>query len=184
MQWFERLAARIRRKGPEYVWDIPVHQPRDTPPDQISKEPYLSRYYLTGDRKKRLCSWFNVVLHEFHQSDEFRPHSHPFCFLSIVLKTGYWEHTKFGGRQWRRPWTVRFRGTRSFHWVEVDPNRPKPWTLVFFGPRVPQDWGFLIRSKGIIRLVHWATYLTRSKENHKEPASHPVLPAAPVRQAA
>jgi len=59
--------------------------------DRVTKEPYMHRYYLfLKDRK-----WFpfNVVLHKIVKSDEPIFHDHPWPFITVVIKGGYWEHT-------------------------------------------------------------------------------------------
>ena len=54
-------------------------------------EDYLHRYYLfIKDRK-----WFpfNLTLHKIVKSDDPIFHDHPWPYMTVVLKGGYWEHT-------------------------------------------------------------------------------------------
>jgi hypothetical protein len=110
--------------------------------DRESQEPYLTRYYLfLKDRK-----WFpfNIFLHNFHKSDPDDLHDHPWPFITIILKGGYWEHTP-KGKFWRGAGTINWAGSKSLHRVELEPG-VDTWTLFMPGPTV-REWGFI--DKGI-----------------------------------
>lgn len=110
--------------------------------DRESNEPYLTRYYLfLKDRK-----WFpfNIFLHNFHKSDPDDLHDHPWPFVTVILRGGYWEHTP-KGKSWRGAGTVNWAGSKSLHRVELVPN-VDTWTLFIPGPTV-REWGFI--DKGI-----------------------------------
>ena len=110
--------------------------------DRESQEPYLTRYYLfLKDRK-----WFpfNIFLHNFHKSDPDDLHDHPWPFVTIILKGGYWEHTP-KGKFWRGAGTINWAGSKSLHRVELEPGLDT-WTLFIPGPTV-REWGFV--DKGI-----------------------------------
>ncbi len=110
--------------------------------DRESQEPYLTRYYLfLKDRK-----WFpfNIFLHNFHKSDPDDLHDHPWPFITIILKGGYWEHTP-KGKFWRGAGTINCAGSKSLHRVELEPG-VDTWTLFMPGPTV-REWGFI--DKGI-----------------------------------
>ena len=110
--------------------------------DRESQEPYLTRYYLfLKDRK-----WFpfNIFLHNFHKSDPDDLHDHPWPFVTIILKGGYWEHTP-KGKFWRGAGTINWAGSKSLHRVELEPGLDT-WTLFIPGPPV-REWGFV--DKGI-----------------------------------
>lgn len=110
--------------------------------DRESNEPYLTRYYLfLKDRK-----WFpfNIFLHNFHKSDPDDLHDHPWPFVTVILRGGYWEHTP-KGKFWRGAGTVNWAGSKSLHRVELVPN-VDTWTLFIPGPTV-REWGFI--DKGI-----------------------------------
>ena len=59
--------------------------------DRVDNEPYLERYYLF--LKDRENFPFNVFLHKFLKGDPDDVHDHPWSYLTIVLKGGYYEHT-------------------------------------------------------------------------------------------
>jgi hypothetical protein len=92
-----------------------------------------------------------VVLHKIVKSDEPVFHDHPWPFITIVLSGGYWEHTPVlddNGRQiaditqWRGPGSIIMRGSKDYHWLELDENVGPVTTLFFMGPQL-REWGFL-----------------------------------------
>lgn len=110
--------------------------------DRESQEPYLTRYYLfLKDRK-----WFpfNIFIHNFHKSDPDDLHDHPWPFITIILKGGYWEHTP-KGKFWRGAGKINWARSTSLHRVELEPG-VDTWTLFIPGPSV-REWGFI--DKGI-----------------------------------
>jgi len=122
------------------------------------KELYLERLIIFK------CAWFGIMLHKFYASDDDCMHDHPWPFVSIILRGGYWEWTRGGDvlmsdrdgssgdrRDWYRPGSILFRGARHLHRIQLALDGRPTWSLVFTGPRV-RDWGF-ITPKGWI--VHW-----------------------------
>lgn len=110
--------------------------------DRESNEPYLTRYYLfLKDRK-----WFpfNIFVHNFHKSDPDDLHDHPWPFITIILKGGYWEHTP-KGKFWRGAGKINWAKSTALHRVELEPG-VDTWTLFIPGPSV-REWGFI--DKGI-----------------------------------
>lgn len=106
--------------------------------DRESQEPYLTRYYVF--LKERKWFPFNIFIHNFHKSDPDDLHDHPWPFITIILKGGYWEHTP-KGKFWRGAGTVNWAGARSLHRVEIVPDIDT-WTLFIPGPAV-REWGFI-----------------------------------------
>lgn len=142
-------------------------------PDRRTGADYMHRYYLfLKDRK-----WFpfNVTLHKIVRSDDPIMHDHPWPYLTVVLKGGYYEHTplfnsegKMIGsiREWRGPGSVIKRGAEEYHWLELDNEKPVT-TLFFMGPQV-REWGFLVEPKpGKHRWVKNDYYLTEWKNYHE-----------------
>ena len=119
--------------------------------DRLSDEPYLTRYYLF--LKERKWFPFNVFLHNFHKGDPDDLHDHPWPFVTVIIKGGYWEHLQTGERKWRGAGTIRFAGSRECHRVELEPGTDV-WTLFIPGPHV-REWGFI--DKGVWK--HHQTYL-------------------------
>jgi hypothetical protein len=104
---------------------------------------FFTRYDLLKTR------WGSIYLHEFHRGDADRClHDHPWPFTTIVLRGGYWEEVRIKGpweveteRLWRPPGYVgRYPATHA-HRIDIDPTRPRPWSLVFVGRKV-RPWGF------------------------------------------
>lgn len=116
--------------------------------DRRSNSDYLHRYYLfIKDRKKFP---FNFVLHKIVRSDDPIMHDHPWWYVTIILKGGYWEHTCQWNenktsfvdvRTWRGPGSIIHRKAEEFHWLELDNEKPAT-TLFFMGPQ-EKYWGFL-----------------------------------------
>lgn len=143
-------------------------------PDRQTGEDYMHRYYLfLKDRKKFP---FNVTLHKIVKSDDPIYHDHPWPFMTVVLKGGYWEHTpifnsknQFIGdvRTWRGPGSIIMRKATEFHWLEMHPDKNSATTLFFMGPQ-QRDWGFLItKFKSNKHWVQWENYLKNYKQYHK-----------------
>lgn len=142
--------------------------------DRKTGADYMHRYYLfLKDRK-----WFpfNVTLHKIVRSDDPIFHDHPWPFMTVVLKGGYYEHTpafndkgeKFAEfTVWRGPGSVIVRKAGEYHWLELDEERPAT-TLFFMGPQ-QREWGFLInKTAKKTQWIQWENYLTNYKEYHKK----------------
>ena len=135
-------------------------------PDRSTGEDYLHRYYLF--LKDRVKFPFNLTLHKIVKSDEPVFHDHPWPYMTIVLKGGYWEHTPVfdsRGKQfaefqtWRGPGSIIKRGANEYHWLELDESVGPATTLFFMGPQ-QRDWGFLKGNKWF----QWEDYLNRKKK--------------------
>lgn len=85
-------------------------------------------------------------VHHILRSDRGRaPHDHPWPYLTIILRGGYWEHVYdeegfWRDVHWRGPGSVLFRPAKSLHKLEVQPGQTA-WTLFITG-RKQQTWGF------------------------------------------
>lgn len=134
--------------------------------------PYMDRYWVvpyveagthgsdgTGpvSFKGRPFAWMMQKLdiaarvHNIRSSDDDRAHhDHPWPYLTIVLRNGYWEkrpvYDKDGAylgdsRVWHGPGSIILRSADSWHRLEVAEGKPA-WTLFITGKYV-QKWGFL-----------------------------------------
>lgn len=141
-------------------------------PDRSTGKDYLHRYYLfLKDRK-----WFpfNVTLHKIVCSDDPILHDHPWPYLTIVLKGGYWEHTPLYNKDgqkiaemshWRGPGSIICRKAHELHWLELEEGKSAT-TLFFMGPQ-QREWGFLVEAKkGKHRWVKHDHYLTFWEKYH------------------
>jgi hypothetical protein len=111
---------------------------------------FFRRYDLLKTR------WGSVYLHQFFRGDKERClHDHPWSFVSIVLRVGYWEEMRPGPvwacngddcdlaptvRHWRRPGSILRRPAETAHRIDVEPGT-RPWSLVFAGQKF-RPWGF------------------------------------------
>lgn len=113
---------------------------------------YMTRYRLAS------FAGFKLVIHHMHRSDGDRElHSHPWSvFVSIPLKTGYYEH-RLSGVYRRRPGQILILGRSKLHRVEL-PKGKTSWSLVLMFPRRNHSWMFLCGKQ----LTPWITFL-RSK---------------------
>ena len=80
--------------------------------DRDDNEPYLERYYLFLKNRKSFA--FNITLHRILKSDLDDLHDHPWPWVTVILKGGYWEHTRAGNKpKWKGPGCVTIRSSRS-----------------------------------------------------------------------
>jgi hypothetical protein len=114
--------------------------------DREDNEPYLERYYLfLRDRE-----WFpfNVFVHKFLKSDPDDLHDHPWPYMTIIIRGGYWEYTPGKSTpQWKGAGQIRFGHSTDYHRIELEPGTPC-WTLFCPGPKV-RDWGFMVKNRWV-----------------------------------
>ena len=108
--------------------------------------------------------WGSVYVHQILRSDEDPDmHDHPFAFVSLVLRGGYFERVRTAEGQMygatRRPLSIVWHPTSDFHRLKV-PARGA-WTLVFAGPRTHEPWGYWT-SKG------WVDHARYRADRHPE----------------
>lgn len=116
--------------------------------------PLMVRYYLTP------CVFgLRLCIHHFLRSDNDRHyHDHPWSYISLIFKGGYWEHypghiegnrhLEFDKFTWYSKWAIIQRPKEWKHWVQLARLKGltkeynlECWTLVlFYGAR--RDWGF------------------------------------------
>lgn len=102
----------------------------------------------------------SIYIHQFMRGDSDRClHDHPWPFISIILRGGYWEEMRIDqehmieigsenerwqlGRtvyHWRRPGSILWRLAKTAHRIDIKPGT-HPWSLVIVG-RKSRDWGF------------------------------------------
>ena len=103
------------------------------------------------------CPLFGLYVHRFNRSDYASAlHDHPWPFIAVVIKGGYWEHhdqTADGKavRVFQSPGSVLFRPAAWRHRIELKTDRwyqptspfytQPSWSIVFIGPR-QRPWGF------------------------------------------
>lgn len=123
---------------------------------------YLERFILFR------CRWFGVYLHRFVGSDDECLHCHPWPFISIILRGGYFEHVGHGWREewgsgrygwaevkrrWHGPLSMLFRRAEHAHRIELAGDGRPTWSLVLIGPR-RRSWVFFTR----LGWLRWTVY--------------------------
>lgn len=144
-------------------------------PDRRTGEDYMHRYYIfLKDRK-----WFpfNITFHKIVKSDDPIFHDHPWPYITIILKGGYWEHTPLFNDQgkkfaefstWHGPGSIIKRSAKEFHWIELDSEVGPATTLFIMGPK-QREWGFLIgKTNTKTQWIQWKNYLDNYKEYHNK----------------
>jgi len=128
---------------------------------------YMERYWFIriGRRGGGQSGTYPLVgarVHHILRSDDDRHfHDHPWPYLTVILRGGYWEVrpvfidqvVSYERRRWHGPGSVLLRRAGSWHRLEL-PEGQTAWTLFCTGPKV-QHWGFLVGR----RKVHWREYL-------------------------
>lgn len=170
MPLLEKLADYLEKRGKGRV----IY-------DRVDTDPYLIRYYVIP--RWLTFGLFRVVIHKFLRSDspDDGVHDHPWPYISVVLKGGYYEwlaHPRKQGEfwcSWRGPGSVIFaRATRRHrvelktenHWFNnhTGERRPVPaWTLFVMGPR-RRTWYFYV--EGVKH--HWKDWIARRQAGKNE----------------
>ena len=142
-------------------------------------KPYLYRTTIIGIGK-----WFSIKYHKVVVSDDACLHDHPWSFLSIILKGGYWEHTyvnekdqawlsrfraeRIGNyfkapdgrwvvRKFYKPGSILWRRSPSTHRLELPLDKdgtPIPCHTLVFTGRVFRKWGFYTK----LGWIYWRDY--------------------------
>lgn len=122
--------------------------------DRVGQEPYLERYYVF--LKDRKYFPFNIFVHKFLKSDPDDVHDHPWPYVTLILRGGYYEWIpEFDSqglqigetRYWRGPGHFRICSSHSYHRIELNPGITA-WTMFMPGPQ-SREWGFLVNNKWI-----------------------------------
>lgn len=125
--------------------------------------PYLLRWTLLGLGQD--SSWFSIKIHKILISDEECLHDHPWAFISIILKGGYMEYTRYKKETWDAG-SAQFSDKngciifgkvfkagnilyRPANWAHSLQLKEPAWTLVFTFRKV-QPWGFFTRKGWIL----------------------------------
>jgi len=94
-----------------------------------------------------------VRVHEILRSDEGRdPHDHPWPYVTIVLRGGYYEAVYdddgfWLDTKWHGPGSVLFRPSGTWHMLTLPSGRPA--TTLFITGRKAQTWGFNVNGKKV-----------------------------------
>lgn len=142
-------------------------------------EPYLIRRTLISFGK-----WFSIKYHQILLSDDLCPHDHPWPFLTIILKGGYYEWSPvmqedsgktvttdtaidgvFEVKKWHGAGSVMYRPASWRHRLELkykvkyyepdgEVHTLMPAHTLVFTGKVIRDWGFFTKEGWIF----WKNY--------------------------
>lgn len=134
---------------------------------------HFRRYAIVESR------WFNVYVHQIlHRDEDKDPHSHPWDYVSIILRGGYRESViwpkHIGQNHWRytEAYTVNHpvagmvmgHTTSAFHQImRID---GPTWTLVLTG-RKKHFWGYMTEDRGFVN------HITYRKQKNAAPVNSP-----------
>lgn len=127
-------------------------------------EGYMERFWLF---RPRWWTFFcGARVHHILRSDFDRHlHDHPWPFITVILKGGYFEERPLFRDypasltheptviHWHGPGSVLLRSARARHRLSL-PQHRSTWTLFISGPR-SQSWGFYTKAGK----VHWSEYM-------------------------
>lgn len=120
-------------------------------------EGYMNRWWFIKPKR-----WlpFAIRVHEILRSDSDRHlHDHPWHYVTVILKGGYYETTfnKYGQKveRWHGPGSILVRTADTYHSLRL-PEGKTCWTMFSTG-RWRQDWGF----KTETGKVWWRVYLNQ-----------------------
>lgn len=133
--------------------------------------PYLIRRTILN-----ISKFFSIKLHKIIQSDEICSHDHPWPFITIILKGGYYEWSPSSQHdsgeyiderispdgeievcRWHRPGSILYRPANWRHQLELKPNfmgELIPATTLVFTGKVTRTWGFFTKTGWI----YWKIY--------------------------
>jgi hypothetical protein len=123
-------------------------------------EGYMNRWWLLPYAKNRPA----VRIHEILRSDDDRAfHDHPWNYITVILKGGYWEVRpqfesgiyKGNTRIYYPPGSVLVRKATDWHRLEVPEGTVATTLFVTFALR--QKWGFMPQPE--MNKVYYKTYL-------------------------
>lgn len=161
---FNRMLTKLPRNGFNQRWGIWTTMTLTNSDGEV----YLFR------RRIFQTPWLALYLHDIEQGDEIvaNLHSHPFPFVSLILRGGYKEltaaphGTDLGpiSEQWHNSFSFNVfpRGTKKVHTIVH--ARPKTKTLVLAGRR-RDSWGWFVDGEG---LVHWSEFLIRTGRSGRD----------------
>jgi hypothetical protein len=124
--------------------DAVIERARQTPHSHLPG--YMERYWLIHYRNPLGLA---LRVHHILRSDERDFHNHPWSYLTLILRGGYFEVTperRDGAvvgerRRWYGPGSLLWRRAGWYHRLEIPPGQTA-WTLFGTG-RMRRHWAFL-----------------------------------------
>ena len=87
-------------------------------PEYCLAKPWTARYYVLFRHRPK---WFlNILInHIFNDDHGEGSYNHPFPYITIILKGGYYETDQHNIRKWRGQFYVGFRSAVNLHRVDL-----------------------------------------------------------------
>ncbi len=142
---------------------------------------YMERWWLFrlgrfGEGESGAYGFVSARVHHILRSDNDRHfHDHPWWFVTVILRGGYWEQRPVLNalgyvtdveERWHGPGSILIRRASDLHRL-VLPVGSTTWTLFVMGPKV-QTWGFHV--DGV--KVPWREYLGAQGSEFVEETDH------------
>lgn len=124
--------------------------------DPMNGRPYMFRYYIANKNRADddpANPIFNLFYHKIVQNDPRHLHDHPWWYLTVILKGGYYEITP-KGEKWHGPGSVLFRKAKSLHRLVLKDNQP--CHTLFFRFKRLRDWGFIVNNMWIAHKLYFS----------------------------
>lgn len=151
----EALAGAVERRAARYPYnDLPGYMLRGW----IFGGSAACRYSDNDPPRPWKTNWLDAWIgfyvacrmHVILRSDRERAlHNHPWRYVTVILRGGYFEitHDKDGNevRRWHGPGSVIYAGLGHFHRLELPPGGTA--TTLFFMFQFRQPWGFHILAR-------------------------------------
>ncbi len=140
----------------------------------VAKVLYMRRWRFMPD-------WLpGFRVHNILQSDDDRAlHDHPFSFLTVILKGGYYEYLSDYSKKWHGAPAILWRPATTLHRIELLEEHHRgggwegvptfttklmpAWTLVFRS-RYFRPWGFMTKSGW----VDARQFITKREGHHED----------------
>lgn len=109
---------------------------------------------------------FSVKLHKIVLSDDECLHDHPWAFMTIILKGGYYEISDNEGvrkNTFYKPGSILFRPATWVHRLQLKVDEDGyeiPCHTLFFNFKRVREWGFITKTLG------WLHYTKYSRQEH------------------
>lgn len=144
---------------------------------------YMERFWLfrfgqRGEGESGPYPLIGARVHHILRSDLDRHfHDHPWPFVTIILRGGYFEERPVLNaagfvvathERWHGAGSILFRRAGDLHRLRL-PQGSTAWTLFSTGPKV-QTWGFLVGNKK----VPWREYLGEEGSDFAEVTNAPA----------
>lgn len=166
---------------PQFVVNWIIRKAQKTPYTNLVG--YMNRWWFArfgprdGGGESGAYTRYAARVHQILTSDKDEDyHNHPWPFITIILRGGYWElrpvFDDYTGdiigetRTWKGPGSILIRSENDYHKVEL-PEGKDSWSLFIMGA-YKHVWGYLVPRKRVhyddlgTEFVPWREYQSRN----------------------